>query len=90
MESDQIERLTLAIEGMGSAFRDIGASLYLLQQVARDLYNKQYPVRGKVDDATITHVQTEEERLRESQGYSEEDDEAWLGRRERAFEDSKA
>ncbi len=53
-------------------------------------FDKLYPVRTELRDALVTHRQTEEEKLREDQGASEETDEEWVGPRERQYEEAQA
>jgi hypothetical protein len=75
--SNPTDRLAIAFEG-------IAASLARLV----DLMERQFPPKrpaSEVVDATVTHRQTEEERIREEQGYSEDTDEEWIGRREARF-----
>jgi chromatin remodeling complex protein RSC6 len=82
MGDDQTERLASALE-------------ILAESVARiaDVFERRFPQRRpaeEVIDATVTHRQTEEEQIREAQGYSEESDEEWIGRRETRFNQTEA
>lgn len=76
------ERQIEAFTAIGSALRDISAAIRLRYMVEREMFNKLYPAKGEVRDATITHPQTTEEKVRQSQGATDETDEEWIGRRE--------
>ncbi len=52
-------------------------------------FDKEYPPKKEVQDVTITHIKTEEERLREDQGDTGESDEEWIGAREQRFEEEQ-
>jgi hypothetical protein len=78
---------------------DIGASLASIaitmsQQHVLEVrrYEQKYPAKKAVTDATVTHLQTEDEALRESQGASDESNQEWaeLGPREVEFQNRKA
>jgi hypothetical protein len=68
------------------AIWSLAKSMERIADVLRMRLELDYPPKREVKDATVTHRQTEEERLREAQGYSEETDAEWIGRREAAFE----
>lgn len=81
---------TEAIQSVASALRGIGAAIHNLYTLERERFNKQYPEKRSATDATITHRQTEEERLREEQGATDESIDEWMGRREIQFEATQA
>jgi hypothetical protein len=68
MNENQTERLVVAFEKLAT--------------VAQAFYDKLYPTRER-KDAIVTHIKTEEELLRESQGDTGEPLEEWLGPREK-------
>jgi hypothetical protein len=78
-----------ALEGIGTALRNMAASMHLNYLLERDRFMKEYPLKGEVKDATITRRQTEEEKLREEQGDTDESDADWTGQRERAYTEAK-
>ncbi len=84
------EREVIALEGIGTALRDIAASMSLSYRLEREKFHKQYPIRGEVRDAEITHLQTEEEKIREGQGATDETDDEWVGSRQAKFEADQA
>ena len=67
------------MEQMGAGLRDLAATLHLF-------YLRMYPVKGEARDATVTHRQTDEEKMRADQGASDESDAEWIGRREAEFD----
>lgn len=85
MTDEQANALEVAAYNLGSiatALRDIAVSMHLSYQLERERYERQYPDKKEVREALITHRQTEEERIRETQGATGESDEEWIGRRE--------
>jgi hypothetical protein len=86
MNEQREERLVLAFEAIGIALRGIHDTLE--RQLA-----KQFPEPKEWREAAYSRILTEEERIREDQGASEEPIEEWLtlpegewiGRREREF-----
>jgi hypothetical protein len=69
----------------------IADALDRLATVAEKWYQKTFPEKHDVRDATITHIESDEEKeLRETLGGSESTLEEWqeLGPRERAFSES--
>jgi hypothetical protein len=80
---DSYVEIAKALNRIADAF----TATYALQ---REAFQKQYPVRKEVVDATVTHRQTEEERLREAQGATDETDAEWVGRRTAKFEANQA
>lgn len=77
-----------ALNDVAGALWSIADALHGLYDVQVARYEKEFPEQGEVRDATITKLKTEEERLREEQGQSEETLEEWVGLREREFEDA--
>lgn len=78
LELQFLERQTMALEVMGAGLQSIAAALHLF-------YARMYPAKGEVRDATVTHRQTDEEKVRADQGASGETDAEWIGRREQEF-----
>lgn len=79
---DVLEAVAYNLGAMAAALRDIATAMHLSQQMERERFERQYPEKKEGRDATVTHRQTEEERLRESQGATPESDAEWIGRRE--------
>src|SRR5271170_1332486 len=91
MSEDQFERLVLAWERIAKALEG-------LNDTDKKRLAKEYPRRRTVREAVVTRVKNEEDRLREHQGASnqplnnwlsdiadEEDEEEFIGVREREF-----
>jgi hypothetical protein len=76
------ERQVRAFEQIAEYLGSIANALDWRAEIEQERFDKQYPTKGEIADATITHLQSDEERLRASQGYSDESDEEWTGRRE--------
>lgn len=88
---DDVEKRGLeALERVGEALRDMAASMHLTYLLERERFSKQYPEKKEIRDALVTHPQTDEEKIRESQGDSDETDAEWVGQRERRFEEAEA
>lgn len=81
-EEELREREVVAFEGIGAALITICAAMVMRNEIEQAWFDKKYPVRGEVRDAEVTHLKTEEERLREEQGDTGETDEEWIGSRE--------
>jgi hypothetical protein len=74
---------------LNTAFESIAVSLGKIAEI----FERRFPaprLASEVVDATVTHRQTEEERIREEQGFSEETDAEWIGRREARFHEAQA
>ena len=78
------------------AFEDIAEALTSWVKLCQQRFEKEYPVK-EPREAVVTHVKSEEERLRESQGATGEPIEQWgelndddLGPRERELLKKKA
>jgi hypothetical protein len=71
------ERAVVALESIAEAL----TSWCKLEQ---QRFEKEYPVK-QAREAIVTHVQTEEERLRQEQGDTGESLEEWVGPREQAI-----
>lgn len=84
MTPTEQERIVVALE-------QIGAALHRLADVQAQEFRLKYPPIQAPKPATITRVKTEEELLREEQGQTGEDLEAWMtlndsiGPREREY-----
>jgi hypothetical protein len=93
MTDEETNALEVAAYNLGSiatALRDIGIALHVSNQLERERFERQYPGKKEVRDAIVTHRQTEEERLREAQGASDESDQEWTGWREKKFVEDHA
>jgi hypothetical protein len=74
----QTERIVVAIERIAEAL----AGIYETKQ--KELA-KRYPERKEPRDAVVTRIPTEDDRIREEHGASEEPIEEWIGIREREY-----
>ncbi len=95
MTPEQEERLVAAFERFAEAFDFMAGSIETLAKIADMDFRKRYPTKKRDVKATITHVKTEEELLKESQGQSNENLEDWTtlkeeepGPREKAWLES--
>jgi len=77
MNEQTEERLTVA-------FERIADSLERLATLSENRYQHEFPTRKVPQDVTLTRVPTEEDRIREDQGASDEPLEEWIGIREKA------
>lgn len=82
MDIEIRDREIEAFEHIAEALNTIGRVMAASMLLEQKRFDKEYPEKGEVRYATVTHRQTEEERLREAQGQSDESDEEWRGRRE--------
>jgi hypothetical protein len=83
MSTDLIEsfdRDTRAMERLATAFEAIALTL-------AQFYDKMYPPKHEPRDVTLTRIPTEEDKIREAQGSTQETTDQWLdiGPRERAL-----
>ena len=86
MTGDQEEQLVIA-------FEQIATALTGTRDTQKRQFDKQWPKRKKVREATYSRVPTEEDRIRENQGASSGSLEDWLtppdgefiGEREKAY-----
>ncbi len=71
------------IARIATAFESIAVTL-------AQFYEKMYPPKHEPGDVTLTRIATEEDKIREAQGATEETTDQWLdiGPRERALLDS--
>ena len=72
MTEEQEERYVAAQEKMAENFEYIAGALEAIATIQEATFAKVYPEKVAPAEATITHVKTEEERLRESQGSTGE------------------
>lgn len=81
MTPEQDERLVAAFEG-------IARHLDRLAAVGESEFRKKYLRRQRPKEATLTRVLTDEDKIRQDQGASEETLDRWLtlGPREQAYE----
>lgn len=77
MTPEQEEQLVLAVERIAEAFDFMAGSLDSIAKTQLKDYAKRYPAKQKNVKATVTHVKTEEERLKEDQGQTNESLEDW-------------
>jgi hypothetical protein len=77
MTPEQDERLVSAFERIAEAFDFMAGSLDSIAKTQLKDYAKRYPAKQKNVKATVTHVKTEEERLKEDQGQTNESLEDW-------------
>ena len=80
-------------EGIDKDDRDMQRMATAFERIANTLaqfYNKMYPPKHEPGDVTLTHIATEEDKIREAQGATEETTDQWLdiGPRERALLES--
>lgn len=67
---------------------ELASALARLATIAEQWYAKVYPEKKPVRDADITHLPTEEEKLRTQLGQTDEPIEEWVGTRERKIIDT--
>jgi hypothetical protein len=83
---ESIERDERAMERLASAAELIASNLTLFVRLLNQWYERTYPVKGPVTDATITRIPTAEDKLRQEQGDTgEKTVEEWIGPRERVL-----
>jgi len=66
-----VERFVLSFEKMATALEGVC-------EIYRQEFSRRYPKRGEVREAVITHVPSEEDRIRESQGATDQTLSEWL------------
>ena len=87
-----MERDERALEKAASALERIGVALTRIAKIMEDKYNKEYPEKRVVREATLTTVRTPaQEDLEESIQGSERTVEQWkdIGPREQEFVDKE-
>jgi len=82
---ESLERDQSAFERMARSMEDIRDVLTHWVNIEQKRFDKEYPAKREPKDATITHIPTAEDRLKEEQGASEEPIEEWTGLREQEF-----
>jgi hypothetical protein len=75
------KRAVLALESMARSFENIADALAMWCKLESQRYEKEYPVKV-TRDAIVTKIPSEEEKLRESLGESDEPLDEWIGLRE--------
>ncbi len=77
------DELSEAMGRVAAAFERVAASL-------EKFYEKMYPPKHEPGDVTLTRIATEEDKIREAQGATQETTDQWLdiGPRERALLES--
>ena len=78
----QMARDEQAMERIASALEQISKSLATWCILESAKFDKQYPVKANVRDATITRTPSDEDKLLESLGATNEPLEDWIGLRE--------
>jgi len=71
-----------AMERIATALEQIAKSLAAWCILESAKFDKQYPVKANVRDATITRTPSDEDKLLESLGATNEPLEEWIGLRE--------
>jgi hypothetical protein len=74
-----------AMARMASAFEEIADTLTAWYKLDQQRFEKEFPVKVKPEDATVTTIASDEDALREAQGASSEPLEEWTGQREQEF-----
>lgn len=77
MTPEQEERLVVAFEKIGEAVDFIAGSVDSIAKTQLKDFGKRYPAKQKNVKATVTHVKTDEERLKEDQGQTDETLDEW-------------
>ena len=73
-----------------TAFELMAQALAGIDETKKREFEKQWPDRKVWREAVVTHVPTEEDLIRESQGASNEPIEEWIGIREKEFLEGQA
>ncbi len=89
MTPEQDERLVRSFESIAEAFDFMAGSVEKISETLQRNHEKTFPEKIPPKPATITHVKTEEELLREAQGGTGEPIDEWqlLGPREKEWLD---
>jgi hypothetical protein len=74
MTPEQEERIVCAFERISEAFDFIAGTIEAMEQRQQREFALRYPPKRQPEPATISHVKTEEELLRENQGQTGERD----------------
>jgi hypothetical protein len=77
MTPEQDERIIIAVEKLSEAFDFIAGSLETIAKTAEKNYAKQYPAKQRNVKATVTRVKSDEDKLKEEQGQSDENLREW-------------
>lgn len=78
MTGEQQERIVKAFEEAADALRRIARAHEGIEQWAKDAVAKTWPEPKIPREAKVSHVPTEEEKLKESQRGTEESDGDWI------------
>ena len=74
MTPEQEERIVCAFERISEAFDFVAGTIEAMEQRQAREFSLRYPAKRVPEPATISHVKTEEELLRENQGQTGERD----------------
>jgi hypothetical protein len=95
MTPEQEERIVCAFERISEAFDFMAGTIEAMEQRQAREFSLRYPSKRQPEPATVSHVKTSEENLRENQGQTGEknlrdwstldDDEGFTGPREAAW-----
>lgn len=72
----------LPSERISASLEKIAEALTRLAVVAEHAVYRQFPIKREAEDATITRIPTDEDKLRESLGDTGETFDEWIGLRE--------
>jgi len=72
------DQLNAFVDRFALSFEKIAAAMEGLNETYRRHYERLYPERTQVREAVVTHVPTEEDKIREAQGASDQPLEDWL------------
>jgi len=86
----QMARDERAMERIATAVESIADSLADWCKLSQARFDKKYPVKANVRDATITRTPSDEDKLLESLGGTNEPLEEWVGLREQEVIASEA
>lgn len=77
----------LPSERISASLEKIAEALTRLAVVAEHAAYRQFPIKREAEDATITRLPTDEDKLRESLGDTGETFDEWIGLREQELLD---
>lgn len=77
---ESLDRDTRAMERLADSFE-------MIAKLLAQFYEKMYPPKHEPRDVTLTHIPTQEDRIKEAQGSTSETTDEWLdiGPREREY-----
>ena len=88
--TEGMEEDARAMERIASVFEVVADTLVAMLNLQQQRFDREYPARNK-RDAVVTHLPTEEEKLKQEQGQTDESLDEWmsLGPRERMLVGAK-